>query len=117
MVNSARAFLAGLAVGFQFGQRLGRVLRQVVPPGGQGGTGSFFQIRDPRAQRGAPAPLLRILCQSHRERPLRAGERRLGVAHLLVQQKEGVAVGKSLGRGGLGAAEQRSDDLEHDTIL
>ncbi len=100
-------------VPLQFGDGVGGFLCKIIAAALERRDGALLQIVDLAAGGFEPLPFLSVLRHRHRERASGALEGAGGVAHLLVEKRQGVLVGEAL-LGRMGAAPQQSYyGLEH----
>lgn len=85
-------------------------------PGIERGASPRRQPRDARCRRLRAARLQGVLGNGHRQRAPGKAKTELRVAHLLVEDQQGVAIREILGGRGRGAAKQCDGGLEHRTL-
>jgi hypothetical protein len=93
-------------LGFQPGDGLGRLGRQVLPGGGEGLPGAVLQVGDAAGRVLQARRFLRLLGHGEGQGAAGAAEGRGGVPDLLVEERQGVLVGHRLRGFGRPAAHQ-----------
>jgi hypothetical protein len=85
-----------IAFGLEGRDGLRRLCREVVAFGRDGGNGARLEILDPGPGRVQLLPLLALLRDGDRQRVLSSVERPGSIAHLLVEDRQGILIGDLL---------------------
>ena len=102
-----------IALGLEGRDRLRRLACEVVATAFDCGNSTGLQVLDPVPGAVEPLPLLNLLGDGDRERPLGPVERSGSIAHLLIEDQQRVLIGDLLGDRHGAAANQRDQSLEH----
>ena len=105
--------LDGVAVGFHQRDSFRRLRREVIAAAGERSGRPLLEVGDPRKRRLQALSFRLVLRDGDGQRALGAFGGRRGVADLLVEQQESVAIGKVLLRLGRCSSHQGHDGLEH----
>lgn len=102
-----------IAFGLEGRNSLCGLCREVVAFGRDGGNGTRLEILDPGPSCVQPLPLLALLGDGDRQRLFGSVERPGGIAHLLVEDRQGILIRDLLTDRHDASANQRNQVFEH----